>query len=173
VLLDGAGGVIDGPDVGIPNVTDLPTTTIRLTVDGDDRTLDVYALGFDDESLAEDEQAARAAVTELLDDLLAAGDAEPYVPEEWLVLTTATLEGADILGSEPWPLDPERAASVDTPAVCTRLTGDEVDQVRTALLDGEFEFFDTGSTVVEVALRPVLTGEETCNLGEADDFVER
>lgn len=172
-LLDAAGAVIEGPDPGFPNVTDLPTTTLTLSTGSEEGALEVYALGFDDEQLDADEQASREAVTALLDDLAAAGDAEPYVPEEWLALTSATLEGADVVGSEPWPLDPDRAASVDTPAVCTRLTGDEVDQVRAVLLDGESEFVDTGTTVVEIALRPVLTGEETCNLGEFDDFVER
>jgi len=172
-LLHQAGAVIEGPDPGIPNVTDLPTTTITLSTEDEDGTLDVYALGFDDEQLTADEQATRASVSALLDDLAAAGEAEPYVPEEWLALTTATLEGADVVGAVPWPLDADRAASADTPAVCTRLTGDEVDQVRDVLVDGESEFVDTGTTVVEIALRPVLTGEETCNLGELDDFVER
>lgn len=172
-LLDAAGAVIDGPEVGFPDVTDLATTTITLSAESQDGALEVYALGFDDEQLAVDERAARAAVATLLHDLAAAGDADPYVPEEWLALTTATLEAADVVDSEPWPLDPDRAASADTPAVCTRLTGDEVEQVRTVLLDGESELVDTGSTVVEIALRPVLTGEESCNLGEFDDFVER
>jgi len=36
-----------------------------------------------------------------------------------------------------------------------------------------YEFVDSRTTVAEIALRPVLTGEETCNLGEFDDFVER
>jgi len=172
-LLEEAGAVIEGPAVGNPNVTDLPTTTITLSTEGDDSTLDVYALGFDDEQLSADEQAARASVSALLDDLATAGEGEPYVPEEWLALTTATLEGADVVGAVPWPLDPDRAASADTPAVCTRLTGDEVGQVHDALLEGDSEFVDTGTTVVEIALRPVLTGEETCNLEEFDDFVER
>lgn len=163
----------DGPDPGFPDVTDLPTTTINVNAGRGVGALEVYALGFDDEQLTDDEQAARETVTALLDTLTTTGDAESYVPEEWLALTTATLEGARVVGPEPWPLDPDRAASVDTPAVCTRLTGDEVDQVRTVLLDGESEFVDTGPTVVEIALRPVLTGEETCNLGEFDEFVER
>jgi hypothetical protein len=172
-LLDAAGVVIDGPDVGFPNVTDLPTTTIALSTDAQDGRLDVYALGYEDEQLAADEQAARAAVTTLLDDLAAAGEAEPYVPEEWLALTTATLEGADVTGSVSWPLDPDRAASVDSPAVCTRLTGVEVDQVLSTLAGSEFEFVAANGTVLEVALRPVLTGEETCNLSGYEDFVER
>jgi hypothetical protein len=173
-ILDEAGAVIDGPDVGFPNVTDLPTTTIRLTTDGDKGTLDVYALGFDDDQLTSDEQSARAAVTALLDDLATAGDAEPFVPEEWLVLTTASLEGADVTEAVPWPLDPDRAATIETPSVCTRVTGEEAEAVFDALAsDDPFTYVDTGTTVVEVALRPVLTGEETCNLSENEDFVER
>lgn len=173
-LLDTAGAVIDGPAVGSPNVTDLPTTSVRLTTDGDAGTLDVYALGFDDEQLTTEEQAARASVTALLDDLATAGTAESFVPDEWLVLTTATLEGADVTGAVPWPLEPERAATADTPSVCTRITGEEVADVLDALAtEDQFTYVDTGTTVVEIALRPVLTGEETCNLGEFDDFVER
>lgn len=173
-LLDEAGAVIEGPAVGFPNVTDLPTTTIHLTTDGDDGTLEVYALGFDDEQLTAEEQAARASVTALLEDLDAAGDAEPYVPDEWLVLTTATLEGADVTETVPWPLDPDRAATAATPSVCTRISGEDATAVLEALAtDDPFTYLDTGTTVVEVALRPVLTGEETCNLSEYEDFVER
>jgi len=172
-LLDGAGAVITGPGVGSPNVTDLPTTTIRLTGPGGDGTLDVYALGVDEE-LTADEQAARASVTAILDDLATAGTAEPFVPEEWLVLTTATLEGADVTATVPWPLEPDRAADVDTPSVCTRVRGEEATAVLDALAtDDPFTYVDTGTTVVEVALRPVLTGEEACNLSEYEDFVER
>ena len=41
------------------------------------------------------------------------------------------------------------------------------------LVGGEFEFVAANSTVLEVALRPVLTGEETGNLSGHEDFVER
>jgi hypothetical protein len=162
-LLDTFAAVVDGPDPGAPGITDNPSTTIEVTTDGDTRELSIYALGYDD-GLADAEVAARDAATAAIDGAYALDGAEAFVPEEWLALSTYN----EVEPSTPfdWPLAPERLASVDEPNVCTRLTGDEVDQVITAL-DGL-----TGAQV-EIALRPVLTGAERCNLSDADQFVER
>lgn len=171
-LLDAADAVIDGPDPGFPNVTDLPTTSVTLTTGGDERTLDVYALGFeDDTALGNDEAAARAAVVDLLEDLAAAEPAVPFVPDEWLALTTATLEGADVVSATVWPFDDARAASAEAPQVCTAVQGEEADQLLAAAAEDEFGYVTANGTVVELALQPVLAGGETCAAFEG--FVER
>jgi hypothetical protein len=170
-LLDEMAAVVDGPDVGSPPVTDLPTRTIEVTVDGETRSLDLYAPGFED-GLSPGQVDARHAVDDALADAAAVGDAEPYVPDEWLALTT--FSGIEPGGMAPWPLAPRRMAGAGTDNVCTRLTRDEFDQVATALNDAGYRGYvvsDNGSA--EIALRPVLTGDETCNLGEFDQFVER
>jgi hypothetical protein len=176
-LLAEAEAVLGGPDPGTPNVTDLPTTSIVLTTDGDERRLDVYALGFEDDAgLTDEEEQAREAASALLDDLATIGHGEPFVPAEWLALTTATLEGADVTSTVPWPLEPGRAADADTPALCTRVTGEDVDALLGALEGDDLGYVDTGETVVEIALRPVLTGDESCSdpdLEEFEQFLDR
>ncbi len=173
-LLATATAVVDGPDVGDPPVTDLPTMTIEVTPDGGEtRTLSVYAPGFED-GLSMSERQARDAVDQLVLDLESAGGttASRFVPEEWLALTM--FSGIEPGGIAPWPLAPDRMAGDGTPNVCTRLTQDEFDQVAEALEDGRYEGMVANSNgTAEIALRPVLTGAESCNLGEYDEFVER
>jgi hypothetical protein len=172
-LLASAAAVVGGPDVGDPMVTDLPTMTIDLAHGDGTRTLAVYAPGFED-GLSEEQRAARDAVDQLVDDLDRAGgtDAGPFVPEEWLALTM--FSGIEPGGIAPWPLDPERMASDDAPDVCTRLTQAELLELAAALEDGAEEgMVASANGSAELALRPVLTGDETCNLGEHDQFVER
>jgi hypothetical protein len=124
-LLDRFAAVVDGPDVGDPPVTDLPTTVIEVTTDGDTRELAIYALDWTD-GLSDDEVAARQAATDAIDAAFDLDGAEPFVPEEWFLVT-------------------------EDGSTCTRVTD----------LDG----LDLAE---EVALIPVLTGEETC----PDGFVE-
>jgi hypothetical protein len=65
-------------------------------------------------------------------------------------------------------------ASDDAPDVCTRLTQAELLELAAALEDGAEEgMVASANGSAELALRPVLTGDETCNLGEHDQFVER
>ena len=175
-LLDDFAAVVDGPDPGDPLVTDLPTTTIEVTTDGDTRDLAIYALSFEDESLSDAEQGAREAATEAIDDAFALDGGEPYVPEEWLVLTTAI--GSDVGGAtdpQAWPLEPERRAGLEQSAVCTRVTGEDRDLVLEALDDADaYVLVGEGRDLAEIALRPVLTGEESCDdVSDDDSFVER
>lgn len=172
-LLASAAAVVGGPDVGNPAVTDLPTMTIDLADDGGTRTLAIYAPGFED-GLSQEQRAARAAADQLVEDLDRAGgtDAGQFVPDEWLALTM--FSGIEPGGIAPWPLEPERMASDDTPDVCTRLTRDELLELAAALEDGTEEgMVASANGSAELALRPVLTGDESCNLGEHDQFVER
>jgi hypothetical protein len=173
-LLDTAVEVIDGPDVGAPLVTDLPTMTIEATADdGETRALSMYAPGIED-GLTMSEREARDAVDQLVLALDSAGGttASAYVPEEWLALTV--FSGIEPGGIARWPLDPGRMADGRASNVCTRLTQDEFDEVAEALEDGRYEgVVASRNGSAEIALRPVLTGDESCNLGEYDEFVER
>ena len=171
-LLDQFAAVVDGPAVGDPPVTDLPTTTIEVTTDGDARELGIYALDWTD-GLTDDERAARQAAMDAIGAAFDLDGGEPYVPEEWLVLTV--FSGIEPGGITPWPLDADRIAGGGASNVCTRLDPDEFQEVADALdrTSGYEGMFIGPNGSVEVALRPVLTGDEQCNLSDADQFVER
>ena len=107
-LLDAFAAVVDGPPVGDPPVTDLPTTTIEVTTDGETRELGIYALEWTD-GLADGEVAARQAATDAIASAQELDGAEPYVPEEWLVIDATTQPGTctrddelgDLSGADP------------------------------------------------------------------------
>ena len=182
-LLDTFAAVVDGPDPGDPNVTDLPSTTIEVTTDGDYRELSIYALGFDDDdSLSDSEQAAREAASDAIDDA--------YAIDGRRALRGRRVAGADhrlevvVQGAEDdtdaasdpvaWPLDPERMASPAEDEVCTEVEGEDRDAVLDALGDAAFDALVTnGVDFAEVAVRPVLTGEESCGSSDLEGFVER
>jgi hypothetical protein len=173
-LLDTFAAVVDGPEVGSPPVTDLPSTAIEVTTDGDTRDLSIYALGVED-GLTEEQVDAREAAQAAIDDARAIDGAEDWVPEEWLVLTTSspgdTGAAADPV---PWPLADDRRATTAEPDVCTWISGDEVDRVLGALEGSGFAtLVGEDGDLAEIALRPVLTGEETCDAPEYEQFVER
>jgi hypothetical protein len=130
-LLDTFAAVVDGPPVGDPAVTDLPTTTIEVTTDGDTRELAIYALGVD-EGLDDDQVAARRAAGDAIESVEDLEGGEPYLPEEWLLID-ATVE----------------------PGTCTR--------------DDRLGDLSGADPVTDVAVVPVLTGEEQC----PDGFVEQ
>jgi hypothetical protein len=169
-LLGSFAAVVDGPDPGEPMVTDLPSTAIEVTTDGDTRDLSIYALSVED-GLSDDEVDARRAAQEAIDDAFALDGAEPYVPEEWLVLTLFT--GQEDATVDVWPLEDDRIAGAAEPAVCTRIAGDEVTQVLSVLEEEPNGTFGGARGNSEVALRPVLTDDEACNLADGDQFVER
>jgi hypothetical protein len=161
-VLDDARDVILGPDPGQPPITDVATTTIE-SLDGG---IDIYALGFE-EGLTADQRDARRAAEDLLADLAELGEGSPFVPEEWLALTIAPAAG---LAPVDWPLEADRVADEAAPRVCTRLSPDEADQVLAAVGDAELVTVRAGDRVAELALVPVLTGNEDCTTYEG--FVE-
>jgi hypothetical protein len=91
-LLDDFAAVVDGPPVGDPPVTDLATTTIEVTTDGDTRELAIYALDWTD-GLSDDEVAARQAAIDAIQSAQDLDGGEPYVPEEWLAIDATTDPG--------------------------------------------------------------------------------
>ncbi len=172
-LLDTFAAVVDGPDPGDAPVTDLSTTTIEVTTDGRTRDLGIYALGFEDGLTGEQVEARRAAQT-AIDDAFALEGAEPYLPDEWLVLTSTVPTGSAPTDIVAWPLEPDRRATAAEPKVCTRVSGEDRDAVLDALDGTEYGVLvGEGEDGAEIAMRPVLTGDETCNLSDSDEFVER
>jgi hypothetical protein len=153
----------------------MATTTIEVTTDGQTRDLGIYGLGFED-GLSDAQVEARRAAQAAIDDAFALDGAEPYVPDEWLALTAAPQPGEIGAVGTPvaWPLEPERRATAAEPRVCTRVSGEDRDALFDALDGSSFAVLvGEGSDVAEIALRPVLTGEEMCNLSDSDEFVER
>ena len=92
-LLGEFAAVVDGPDPGEAPVTDLATTTIEVTTDGDTRELAIYALGWTDGMLDEEEVAARQAAIDAIEGAQALDGGEPYLPDEWLVIDATTTPG--------------------------------------------------------------------------------
>lgn len=120
-LLDEFGAVVDGPDPGQPEITDLPTTTITVH----DDEVAIYALGAED-GLTDEQVAVRREASDAIDAAFALDGATPFEPEGWFLVTE----------------------------------------------DGSCEPVDdiTGLDLAEdVALQPVLTGEERC----VDGHVQR
>ena len=173
-LLADVAAVVDGPALGNPPVTDLATTTIEVTTDGETRTLDVYALGVDD-GLSPEATAARQAAQETLAGIQEIGTAEPYVTRG-VVRADDRARGRRAVDRghtvPPRPGAGGLARRRRGSAPASRATRSTWSSTRCPGSTATTPI-DTGTTLAEVALRPVLTGEETCNLGEFDDFVER
>jgi hypothetical protein len=112
---DEAGLLAAGPDYGQPPVTDLPTTTLTVNLEGSSYSHGAYALGFDDETgLTAAQRDARerfAGFTAFLADLAAthpellASAAEAYEPE---AVRVYAWEREPQPGQKPpaWPLEP-------------------------------------------------------------------
>ena len=99
---DEAGLLAEPPDYfqDGPQVTDMPSTTVEITADGETWTHSAYALGFGNE------QGQRAALAEFVDeaiDLLDDGDAEPYEPEAVRLAVTDLTRTAPSTSTVAWP----------------------------------------------------------------------
>lgn len=177
-----AGLLADAPDYGMPNVTDLPTTTLTLTVDGRTYTHAAYALGFvDGESAGQDgavapqdsgltqEQAdARATLVDFIaaaNDLVGAlGNGESYPITAFGVLAQAidtSVEGAVAPDAQvlPWPLDVALADAVG----CTVVDGDAAQTLLATLASAnQATLFTQGDVTYSVWFRPLLPHETGC-----------
>ena len=97
-----AGLLAEPPDYSqdAPQVTDMPSTTVEITADGETWTHSAYALGF------EDEQGRRAALADFVDeaiDLLDEGDAEPYEPAAIRLAATDLTGASSPASTVAWP----------------------------------------------------------------------
>jgi hypothetical protein len=129
---------------GEPSITDMPSTSVYVNLDGQPGDLSVYALTDPGDvgglGLSADQQAARASLMTTLDELdgladdadLVADPPEDYVPERLDVSFIPWVTGDDggTTGLEPllWPLDTpltDRTLGWDGLRLCTTVEGDE------------------------------------------------
>lgn len=169
-LAEAAGITPQPPEFGHPSVTDLPTTTVTVTVDGRTSTAAVYALGFK-EGLTTDQLAARRRLQAFVNTLARlvgkAGPGSrprPYVPRSLSVYASA-LAIPPTKPSRPrrWPLrsfSPIAPGSVE----CVPVTG--APAVREALSLMAAATRDTvwlsSGRRWQVAARPDLPGTRSC-----------
>jgi len=178
-VVDEVYGVL-GAEVGDLPVTDLPTTTLTVTVGSHTRALDVYGLGFD-EDISDEQADAREEVQDVIDDVVDLEDfldgveLEPFEPQGWLVVTEFTEDSppsgpgeADALLLAELPLAPGLAATEEEPLACTELRGEEardfVDEIVSGgdIVNNRSTFFEVEDRTVRLALRPVLTPGDSC-----------
>jgi hypothetical protein len=156
-LADEAGLLAEPPDYfeGAPQVTDMPSTTVEITADGETWTHSAYALGFDTEKGRR--QVLADYVSDALD-LLDDGEAAPYEPAAIRLSATETTGSASGAVPAGWPAEVDLAtvgscAVVDDPtavaAVADALAGADRSQV----------FAQAGRTW-SVAAAVVLPGED-------------
>ncbi|MCB0995225.1 MAG: hypothetical protein KDB21_09055 [Acidimicrobiales bacterium] len=128
------------PDFGEPNITDAATTTIDVTVDGEPRTVSVYALDLDADDvsgLVSPARENRTAVAALVDDVRSLID-DPargwtvVTPERLVVRSMAYALASDVDPGPPvpWPLEPETIGVPENRiAGCLELEGADAERV--------------------------------------------
>jgi len=157
-------------------VTDMPDTTVTITVDGATSSHTAYALGFDDSAslgLSESEIAARAALQDFIESAqaLAGADSESYVPTELLAFRLSpeaapAPEERDLVQEPmPWPI-----ATVPPPVAdgevssCVQISGQEAVDLLAALeVANELTPWLIGTEPpARMAFRPLLPGDPGC-----------
>lgn len=168
-------GVGRDGDYGTPAVTDAPSTRITvITADGT-QTSEVYglmegpALEGDDRGLTDRQTAARASLTELVEELTAAGGTatEPYVPDAVAAVVDYTPPAGgtpDDVATWPGPPLPGDALRTGTDLRCVTAEGESADAVLEAAADATVETVwqnpDGGRWAL--SLRPLLPHETGC-----------
>ncbi len=174
-------GLLDDASYGFPGIADIPTTVLRITVDGVTSTVSASALGeagTDDamgQPLDDATVAGRAALRTFIDTLTGLPDnafsdeshayeatslriiSTPYVPqpaEDWMPVE--------------WPLDDLATAGTapipgDDSLRCQVISGDDVTTVM-PLLEGANQAtpFRSGDADYTLVVRPILPGESGC-----------
>jgi hypothetical protein len=171
---DGLGKIIDeareagllddpAPDYGDPGITDQPTTTVTVRLDGRTRTVDVYALNFrDGVTTAQRENRKR-----LRDFIELAGDPgvllRVVVPDSTRRYDSAAVavlvRPSDATDGDvhAWPLGD--LAETD----CLVLGGADATTVREAARTAhEGDVWESAGATYNVAFRPLLPDERTC-----------
>lgn len=178
---DEAGLLAPAPDYGTPGVTDVGTTTVTITVDGETWRHDAYGLGIADDDdlggldgldgLDEDARAARRALTDFRTvvetEIGAAGESGTYTPERFAVMAREADPGtADEVtdlpaGEHPWPL--EELTATD----CRVVEGDDAAALGGVLQGArQGDRFTHDGVTYDVWVRVLLPGEAGCTDGE-------
>lgn len=163
-------------DYGQPGITDVPTTTVTLTIDGRTVSQSAYALSYPDApvaGLSQEQVAAREALRNFIDTAqgLAGADSEEYVPSG-VVAYRLSAEAAppvdeEGLEQEPrqWPITSAPAAPEATgTGTCIAVTGAEVPTLLAALAEAnELTPWLIGTDPPSrMVLRPMLPGDPGC-----------
>lgn len=158
-------------DYGVPNVTDTPTTSVTLSVDGRTASHAANALRevprFRITGLTKAQIAARERLAALIHDLRSAGTvageghispAETYIPESLMVESYAAPE--EIAASVDWPLASIPLSPTET---CREVAGADAGTLRERLSSAFVStVFIQGSGRYTTSVRPVLPGEPGC-----------
>jgi len=178
-----AGLLAEAPSYGQPWITDVPTTFVRLTVDGRTYEHAAYALGFfegeapadgvappaEESGITEAERVARVALAEFIataHDLVGAtGDGEAYQIDAFGIFAqSVTFDAEGAVGGLaaqvlPWPLD----VSLADAAECTVVDGDAAQTLLRALADANSAtLFEQDGVTYSVWFRPLLPHESGC-----------
>lgn len=166
----------DGRDFGTPGITDVGSTDITVTLDGEEHTTSVYALGMTDglgdgDGLTEEQREAREQVAAFV---AAVGDAvqevatDLYEPTAYQVVA---IEGVPAAESEidpqpnelDWPL-PALPLSGGTEGACIDVAaGPDAEALAAALQEGNATtVWRDGGKHWNVAIRVLLPGTEPC-----------
>ncbi|HEV8207022.1 MAG TPA: hypothetical protein VGR04_10085 [Acidimicrobiia bacterium] len=171
---DGLGKIIDEgreagllddppPDYGDPGITDQPTTTVSLRLDGRTRTVDVYALNFSDGVTAVQRENRRRLTNfiELAGDpgallpVVVAGSTRRYAAAAIAVLVRPS--DATNGDTHAWPLGD--LAGTDCVVLNGGEAGTALDAARAA---HEGDVWESAGATYDVAFRPLLPDERTC-----------
>ena len=174
LAIEAAGLLADPPpDFGDPGVTDMPTTVVTLTVDGEERTLSAYALDFSegDDQLEPEQREARQRLRALVRGFEADLATETYAADAAAVLVRPF--DADERGDSPppttrdWPLGDLAGAGELYEGVedarCLVVTGADAQTVLTTAADAnQGDRWRSGDAEYDVVFRPLLPDETTC-----------
>lgn len=174
-----------GPDYGMPNVTDLPTTTVTIVVGGQTYEHAAYALGAGpgenapedegmfgggDSGLTEEQSAARVALARFVQQaneaVGGAGATESYAISALAVLAMAVGPEADsgVEGIEiqvlPWPVP---GTALSGAGQCALVEGADAQTLLTTLADAnQLTQFEQDGVTYQTWFRPLLPHETGC-----------
>jgi hypothetical protein len=172
---EAAGLLAPAPDYGMPPVTDMPTTTLEIALDGESYTHDAYGLDFDDTSGLTPEQAeARARYASFASFLatldsthpeLLATEPVPYEPEAVRVYAwERELEPGQT--APPWPLEPGIETWPVEPAFgasCLVISGPDLDALLASVAEQEWPFtWESGGKAWTTGMALQLPGDAGC-----------
>ena len=103
-----ASGLLDGPvDFGFPNVADVPSTDLVVTLDGTTTTVSAMALGIEDPSLSAEQNDARSRLQALINRLTSTepASADTLGPDAPYTATAYQLWSQKITGSQDTATD--------------------------------------------------------------------
>ena len=174
-----------GPDYGMPNVTDLPTTTVTIAVGGETFEHGAYALGAGpgetasgdegmfgggESGLTDEQSAARVALAQFVQratDLVgAAGGDESYAITALGVLAMAVdpatqvdVEGIDVQVL-PWPVE---AVALSGAGQCALVEGADAQTLLATLAEAnQLTQFEQDGVTYQTWFRPLLPDETGC-----------